>query len=61
MGFILLLLIVSIGFGLLIKTLIIGAFSSDESHNSEPNIVINNYTTEQHLHITEDQAEKLNK
>ena len=31
------------------------------SNSKEPNITINNYTTEQHLHITGNQLHKLSK
>ena len=50
---------------LIVRSVIVkslGAFTPDEFPNKkDSNITINNYTTEQHLHVTEKQLEKLKK
>ncbi|WP_438423267.1 hypothetical protein [Aquimarina macrocephali] len=44
---------------IIVKT--VNLFTSNNEVDNTPNITINNYTTEQHLHITQDQFEKLKK
>lgn len=44
-----------------ISTSLFDAFSPKDSYGSDPNITIINNTVEQHLHITEGQAERLSK
>lgn len=38
---------------------LIASFIPDESNQYEPPTIINNYTTENHLHITENQIKRI--
>lgn len=44
-----------------LSTSLFDSFFPKESNSGDYNITINNYTTEQHLHITEGQAKRLSK
>lgn len=47
--------------GYAIGKIVASVIPDEDSYTShkEPNITINNYTTEQHLHVTENQLKKL--
>lgn len=44
--------------GMFISKAFVNNFPVDSYRESESNITINNYTTEQHLHITENQLQE---